>query len=349
MIRSVRNTMPIQFSLALALVVAAGLSASFSCVPNDGIRPPSPSVPASLAPLTPTKTPQASRQGATAAETAHDVALRKQDAALVAGLRGQLLRISMPYSARLKRKITAWVYLPPDYAASQTRYPVAYILHGAPGGVRDCFVDAQVHRVLEKMLLARQVSPMILVGWDGDGPKGPEDVTYYLNRRDGYALEDFTVQELVPWVDKTFRTRANAQSRALIGFSAGGFGAANLGLKHPDLWKVLASHSGFFDPEDDAKVMRSILGPPGPAWQRNSPIVLARSIPYGSRLHFYMDVGQSDSLLSEFKKMEKELKARHVDFEARIYPGDHSWAFLTQHYQDSLRFTDTRWKEMAQQ
>ena len=327
------------FSLAAVLP-------QLSCAPQNASTAAPPK--SSLTKVQAMAKPATRTQSADAAK--HLALLKKQDIALVAGLHGQLLRLSMPYSPRLKRKSNVWVYLPPNYRQqANARYPVAYILHGAPGGVRDCFVNARVHRVAEKLIAANQIAPLILVGWDGTGPKGVEDTTYYLNRRDGIAMEDFTVHELVPWIDAHFRTRANAQSRALIGFSAGGYGAANLGLKHPDVWSVMASHSGFFDPNDDAKAMKRFLGAPGPLWKQNSPLSLVRALPIGTRLHLYMDVGADDDLLGEFKKMEAELKARQIDFEAHIFPGDHTWEFLTQHYHDSLRFADARWKEMEKQ
>ena len=151
----------------------------------------------------------------------------------------------------------------------------------------------------------------------------------------------------MPWVDAHYRTQARAASRALIGFSAGGYGAANLGLKHPDIWRVICSHAGFFDPSDDKDVMTKILGPYGAAWNENDPIERVRELPLGTRLHFYMDVGRDDSLLSEFKKMRGELQARHADFEAHIFSGAHSWEYLNRHYNNSLTFCDQRWREMA--
>lgn len=180
------------------------------------------------------------------AQAAHLAALKKQDAALVVGLRGQILRCEMPPSKYLqRRRITAWVYLPPDYKSSTRRYPVAYLLHGAPGSVRDPFVNARVHRVAERLILVRQIEPLILVGWDGFGPRGFEDATYFLDRKDGsYQMESFVTRELVPFIDRTFRTQARSQSRALVGFSAGDYGAATFApgdcnLRLCNLWHQL--------------------------------------------------------------------------------------------------------------
>ena len=328
------------FSSACVLALAAALGGA-SCALKTAASADAPAPAVIAAPLVaPAKT--SASEGA-----AHAQRLKQQDAELVAGLKGQLRRVPMPYSPNLKRALTAWVYLPPNYDQATTRYPVAYILHGAPGGVRDCFVNAGVHRVAEQLIETGKIAPLILVGWDGGGPGGLDDVTYYLNRRDGYDMENFTLRELVPWVDAHFRTRADARSRALIGFSAGGFGAANLGLNHPDVWRVIASHSGFFDPHDDPHLMTEILGPPSLKWEENDPLLLVRALPENADLYFYLDVGRDDELLGEFKKMRAELRARDVDFESHIFPGDHSWEYLHAHYFDSLRFADQSWKEMA--
>ena len=273
---------------------------------------------------------------------------RQENAVLDEKIPGKVVKVSMPMSPRLHRKITAWLYLPPGYDKLNKRYPVVYVLHGAPGEVRDPFVKGRVHEAAEKLIMARKVPPFIVVCFDGHGPDSPSDITDFLNRADGkWQMEDFMVHELVPWVDKTYRTIPRARARALIGLSAGGYGALNLGLKHPDIWSIMGSHSGFFDPADDAKNIAEILGPPGPLWAQNDPILKVRALPTGTRLHFYMDTGQNDELLGEFKKLSAELKARHIDHEAHVFPGKHSWAYWSAHLPDSLRFAGERFAELA--
>ena len=264
---------------------------------------------------------------------------------------GKMLRISMPMSPRLHRKITVWVYLPPGYNRLRERFPVVYALHGMPGEVRDVFVKGRIHDDAEALFKARKVRPFLVVSFDGHGPESPTDATNFLDRADGsWPMESFMVRELVPWGDKTFRTVAKPQARALVGFSAGGYGAANLGLKHPDVWGMMASHSGFFDADDETENMTAILGAlpaARPLWDANSPILLARKLPRGSRLHFYMDCGRSDSLLHEFWKMHDELLTHSIDHELDVVEGHHTARYLQRRLPFSLRFCDRRWKEMA--
>lgn len=265
---------------------------------------------------------------------------RQEASVLDVKMAGQLLKKSMPASRILGgRKITTWVYLPPGYARSKERYPVVYVMHGMPGEVRDCFVKGEIQDAAEDLITHHQIRPLILVGWDGQGPGGPGDVTNYLDRPD-YKMESFVLHELVPYVDRTYRTLPEARFRALDGISAGGYAAPNLLFKYPNVWKVAASHNGFFSPDDDSENMTAILGARGPLWDANNPMktVLRRGL--SDDLHLYLDIGQGDDLQAEFSRFAKEVKARGIDCNAHVYPGRHTWAYWSEHFYDSLRFAD---------
>lgn len=114
----------------------------------------------------------------------------------------------------------------------------------------------------DQLIESGQMPPAILVAFDANGPRGTNDLTNYCNRvSDGYRVEDFITSELFPQIDATYRTCQSAAQRALWGYSSGGFGALNLGLHHPDIWKIWASHAGFYRAGDDAPAMTKILGP----------------------------------------------------------------------------------------
>ncbi len=268
---------------------------------------------------------------------------RQENAIFNEKLAGKMIRISMPMSPRLHRKITAWVYLPPGYSTSSTRYPVIYVLHGMPGEVRDCFVKGQIHDTTEQLILSHRIPPVILVSFDGHGPANPADVTNFLDRADGtWQMESFMMHELVPWMDTKYRTIPNAKMRAIVGVSAGGYAAFNLILKHPDIWTIGASHTGFFSPNDDVQNMTNILGAPGPLWNANDPTKTMRLVTPQQGLSFYMDIGQRDEELPEFKQMQALMQSRRLDFAAHVFPGRHTWEYWGQHYHDSLLFIGQR-------
>src|SRR5207253_639283 len=75
--------------------------------------------------------------------------------------------------------------------------------------------------------------------------------------------EDYLVKEILPFVDEHFRTLDESAARAVMGKSSGGYGALVLGMRHADLFGLVASHSGdaYFEycyPPDFIKYVRKI-------------------------------------------------------------------------------------------
>ena len=63
----------------------------------------------------------------------------------------------------------------------------------------------------------------------------------YCDTPDGkYPVETVIMKDLIPHVDATYRTMASRESRAVEGFSMGGFGAAHLGFKYPEVFGVVS-------------------------------------------------------------------------------------------------------------
>jgi enterochelin esterase-like enzyme len=124
------------------------------------------------------------------------------------------------------------VYLPDNYLSdTTTRYGVVYLLHGL-GDDNNSWngVYLRVSSLISDMENAGEISKMIYVM-----PQGFR--TYYVNRHTGtYNYMDMFVQELVPHIDKTLRTVADRDHRAVVGYSMGGYGAMILPSKHPELF-----------------------------------------------------------------------------------------------------------------
>jgi endo-1,4-beta-xylanase len=129
------------------------------------------------------------------------------------------------------------IYLPPGYAEGNERYPVAYFLHGVNGN--ESSHNEVVLPALEQAVAAGVVRPMIVVF-----PNGYEDI-YWGDSKDGVkAAETSVIQELIPHIDSTYRTIADREHRAILGYSMGGYGAVAYAVKHPDLFSVCVSYDG---------------------------------------------------------------------------------------------------------
>jgi len=143
---------------------------------------------------------------------------------------------------------TVPVYLPAGYddpANAQRRYPSAYVLTGFTGKgtmlVNDTGFGEPFHLRLDRLIGSGAVQPLIAVMPDCFTRYGGSQ---YLDSTAHGRYETHLVKELVPYVDRTFRTRPAAAHRAVLGKSSGGFGAIVHGLRHPDVFGALADHSG---------------------------------------------------------------------------------------------------------
>jgi len=137
------------------------------------------------------------------------------------------------------------VYLPPSYDREpDRRYPVVYVLTGFMGRGRmllnddpwspplDERMDALIEKGCEEMIL---VMPDCFTRFGG---------SQYLNSTATGCYQDHIVRELVPWVDRAFRTLASREHRGVAGKSSGGYGALVLGMLHAQTFGAIASHSG---------------------------------------------------------------------------------------------------------
>ncbi|HEY2955617.1 MAG TPA: alpha/beta hydrolase-fold protein [Candidatus Eisenbacteria bacterium] len=141
---------------------------------------------------------------------------------------------------------TVPVYLPPSYGEErERRYPVAFALSGFTGRGRTLLNDNPWSPSLpERMdaLIARGAcEEMILVMPDCFTRYGGSQ---YLNSSATGRYEDHVVAELVPHVDRAYRTLPGRAHRGVIGKSSGGYGALVLGMRHPEVFGAVASHSG---------------------------------------------------------------------------------------------------------
>jgi enterochelin esterase-like enzyme len=212
------------------------------------------------------------------------------------------------------------VYLPAGYDSSGRRYPVVYFLHGLPASATSYRSMRFVERALDQVGL-----PAILVVPQGARP-GESDPEY-VDHGPGDDWGDAIALELPRVIDARFRTIASRGGRALIGLSAGGYGAMHLALKHPSTFSVVESWSGYFHPTDPTGTKPISLGSASRDARADVHEQLAAA---GSRLRaqktyiaFY--VGRSDRrFAAENEQLDRELTRARVPHVFRVFPGGHS-------------------------
>ena len=158
------------------------------------------------------------------------------------GLLKETLKVK---STILSKDMEYSVYLPGDYETSNRRYPVLYLLHGYTDDETGWTQFGEAHLIADKVIQSGEAAPMIIVMPDGG-------VTWYVNSYDGKVkYEDYFVNEFIPYIDSTYRTRPTKQYRAISGLSMGGYGTLIMATKHPELFSSAAPLSaGVFEDEE---------------------------------------------------------------------------------------------------
>jgi enterochelin esterase-like enzyme len=132
------------------------------------------------------------------------------------------------------------IYLPPGFNP-QRRYPVVYLLHGMKGSPAEFYESLQLAAVADG-LMSRGATPFIAV-MPVAGPVVDPNSGEWAG-----VWEQYLVRDVVPWVDAHLPTIPTAAGRALEGLCAGGFGAVDIGLRHPRLFGTLGAFDGYFAP-----------------------------------------------------------------------------------------------------
>jgi enterochelin esterase-like enzyme len=219
------------------------------------------------------------------------------------------------------------VYLPTGYATGGLRYPVVYFLHGLPSQPTAYRNVRFVERALDAV-----GSPAILVV--PQAARAGEPDPEYVDRGPGDRWATAVADELPRVVDARFRTIADRRGRALVGYSAGGYGAMHLALRHLDAFSVVESWSGYFHPTDPTGTKPLELGSADRDARADVHRQLGavrgrlRSLP--TYIAFY--VGRADRrFAAENRQLDRELSAAGVPHVFRLYPGGHGWSLWRRH------------------
>ena len=151
---------------------------------------------------------------------------------------GQVLRGTIPGTPR-----ASCIYLPPNYDPSR-RYPVVYLLHGLPGSPTEYVFGTRIGTFGDDGITSHRLRPFIAVMPPAGGTS-----SYGGEWAGPWELE--LVHRVVPWVDANLAAVDGPSGRILAGLSAGGFGAADIGLRNAASFGTIESWSGYFEPLHD--------------------------------------------------------------------------------------------------
>jgi putative tributyrin esterase len=263
-------------------------------------------------------------------------------------LQSHLLNATLPYN----------VVLPANYRASRTtRYPVLYLLHGWAGHYTDWLTRTNVADYASQYRMI-VVMPEGNNSWyvDGASVRTPRGQPAWGGGSEGPGdkYESYFLQEVMPDVDKRYRTIQSRYGRAIAGLSMGGYGAIKYGLKFPATFVFAASMSGAFgvtrytEKEMGGANWEPFLktfGPPGSETRKaNDVFEIARGLSasrVASLPYFYFDCGTEDAPqhFNANRELSELFLQKKIPHEYRQLPGNHSWAYWDQQVPEVLKIT----------
>ena len=231
------------------------------------------------------------------------------------------------------------IYLPPHYETSQRRYPVLYLLHGGGDDQTGWVQFGEVQHIADHAILDGQATPMIIVMPDAQtGRRG------FFNDISGeWRYEDFFFEEFIPFVERTYRIKAEKRYRAVSGLSMGGGGSFMYALHHPEMFSSAAPLSASTGPlslEDFKKRIRTnahlkVSDAEIEAYfNRHSALALVNTMPDEQKkaVRWYIDCGDDDFLFEGNSLIHIAMRKQGIPHEFRIRDGGHTWTY----WRDSL-------------
>jgi len=216
-------------------------------------------------------------------------------------------------------------------AATTPAYPVFFLLHGLSDDHTAWTRFSNVERHAAGL-------PLIVVM--PDGGRG-----FYTDAQVGFAYEAAIVDDLIPFVDHTFRTDPRREARVIGGLSMGGYGALKLALAYPDLFCSAVSHSGAlmaghreWAGEDERSRERAFIFGPHPEGDPDDLFSLAERIERARLPALRIDCGLDDELLPLNRAFHAHLDALGIAHEYAEFPGAHTWDYWDLHVQEALAF-----------
>jgi putative tributyrin esterase len=255
-------------------------------------------------------------------------------------------------SQSVGRKMKYNIVLPAKYEQTTDRYPVLYLLHGYSGNYTNwaSLGAPKYARACDLIVVMPDAGNSWYVNW-AKSEEGQKN-----------NWEDAIIKDLIGHVDANYRTVAKREGRAINGLSMGGYGGLLLGLKHPDMFCSVGTHSGAIafgkqaadrmkagtDAPKKAKAPSTTVDPKigidgfssqaerSPKGQifsdadnaaANDPFQLVLAIPRDKLPHIYVDCGTEDTLIKANVEFAKLLLEKQIPFTYAQSGGQHNAAY----------------------
>jgi len=205
-----------------------------------------------------------------------------------------------------------WIYTPPGYERSGSRYPVLYLLHGSNDTPAGWTMVGGANFILDNLIAAKQAAPMIVVMPFGHAlpfgaPRGP--------RSNDQVFEEYLLQDVVPLVEAKYRVAPGRANRAITGLSMGGGQSLSIGFSHIDLFSAIGAFSAAVPADFETRYAEA----------------LKLSAETNAKLKvLWLGCGKQDPLFPRSQKLADLFDAHQIKHTFRAIDGFHTYAVWRQ-------------------
>lgn len=222
----------------------------------------------------------------------------------------------------IDRRLT--VYTPAGYEKSGKKYPVFYLLHGIGGDEDAWATQGRTAQILDNLIAQGKAQPMIVVMTNGnisqhaapgEGPEPMVSPNMALPKTMEGTFET-CFPEIVKFVDKTFRTKANKKSRAIAGLSMGGFHSCHISKQYPNLFNYVGLFSAAISKEQpgDTEIYKNFDEKLATQFStKNRPAL------------YYIAIGKTDFLYKDNQNLRAKLDQNNFPYVYVETEGGHIW------------------------
>lgn len=220
------------------------------------------------------------------------------------------IRIKRYYSEVLKSWRTFYMYTPAGYDQNTAqKYPVLYLLHGGGEDQRGWATQGKTDLIIDNLVAAKKAVPMIVVMMDGNIPSrgfGEEALN---------TFEKELKESVIQFVEKNYRVKTDANSRALAGLSMGGMQTLGAGLKNTQMFAYLGVFSsGWWANQPN-------LSNPQYEYMKNNAATINKNLK-----QFWIAMGgKEDIAYQNCKIMLGKFDEMKIKYSYSEYPGGHTW------------------------
>ena len=242
------------------------------------------------------------------------------------------VRIETYHSKSIGVPRTLWVYTPPGYDRSTTRYPVFYLLHGAGNIDSSWMLTGRANLIMDNLIAEGKTRPMIIVNPFGYGRQGvglgpeitptsvptPPAGGAPVGQQNTPFAKDL-LNDVIPYIEKTFRTLPGADNRALGGLSMGGGQTIAIGFTNTDIFHSLVVMSA---------------GGGGTAAQLY-PEFFKDGAAINKKLKLlWVGIGKDDGGVANSRTLSENLTKSDIKHTFRLTEGRHEWVVWRHHLRE---------------